>query len=308
MCKVLYNNELNGLELYFDNKPQPQILEKLKSLFFKWHTAKKCWYAKITDERKALAEKLSNGEQITEPTTKAPPQVQAKPQYQYNYCYNGIKDKDGKLFKASYDFNKVDLSIKVTGDSYRRLPQINGAEHQNDTDSMTDYYDYDRYIITPLHPDFLGVLAAYNKQTEHDAKVYERRNGELLEVKSDILEALRLAEQLAKENNKQITANTITARKQANTDERKQIERNSNIKMAKNWLENASPYQQGKAFQSGDWCIYTEEHRYAILFEATSKVSYDLIVISLITGERHEASGEYDSEQERQNAINKLNK
>lgn len=59
--KVLENKELNGLELYFNEKPESQIITALKQNGFRWHNVKKCWYNKISDEVLALVKQLSNG-------------------------------------------------------------------------------------------------------------------------------------------------------------------------------------------------------------------------------------------------------
>ena len=39
--KVLENKELNGLELYFNEKPESQIITALKQNGFRWHNVKK---------------------------------------------------------------------------------------------------------------------------------------------------------------------------------------------------------------------------------------------------------------------------
>lgn len=66
------NEELNGIELYFDNKPEQKVLENLKANKFRWSNYKKCWYSKQSDNTFKLAEQLTNNtnnnEAITEPT------------------------------------------------------------------------------------------------------------------------------------------------------------------------------------------------------------------------------------------------
>ena len=37
MCKVVLNNELNGVELYFTNKPSSDVLTNLKENKFRWN-------------------------------------------------------------------------------------------------------------------------------------------------------------------------------------------------------------------------------------------------------------------------------
>ena len=68
MTKINLNNDLNGIEIIFDAKPNGATLEGLKAYGFRWHNVKKLWYAKQTPERIAYAESISNGEPIAAPT------------------------------------------------------------------------------------------------------------------------------------------------------------------------------------------------------------------------------------------------
>ena len=55
--KVIKNAEKKGIELYFDNKPEQNIIDMLKANKFRWHNIKKCWYAK---ESLAILEVIEN--------------------------------------------------------------------------------------------------------------------------------------------------------------------------------------------------------------------------------------------------------
>ena len=58
---VNYNEERNGVELIFDEKPKQEILELLrKDHIFRWHQAKKLWYAKNTDRANEDAQTIMN--------------------------------------------------------------------------------------------------------------------------------------------------------------------------------------------------------------------------------------------------------
>ena len=46
-CKIIMNKAKQGEELYFDKKPNYEILKVLKQNGYKWHNQKKCWYRKI---------------------------------------------------------------------------------------------------------------------------------------------------------------------------------------------------------------------------------------------------------------------
>lgn len=49
--KITYNEEKNGIEVKFNNKPNQEVINNLKANGFRWHRVKKVWYAKQTDER-----------------------------------------------------------------------------------------------------------------------------------------------------------------------------------------------------------------------------------------------------------------
>ena len=68
MAAYAINNELNGIEITFDSKPAAAIIEALKASGYRWHRAKKLWYAKRTAERIALAKSVAEGQETTTAT------------------------------------------------------------------------------------------------------------------------------------------------------------------------------------------------------------------------------------------------
>lgn len=52
--EVRFNEEKNGIELYFSNKPDEEIRDTLKSNGFRWARYNKCWYCKDTEEKRNL--------------------------------------------------------------------------------------------------------------------------------------------------------------------------------------------------------------------------------------------------------------
>ena len=58
---------IKGIELYFDSKPTAAIIERLKAAFFRWHSGKKCWYAKANDNTERIAQELKNADRIQTP-------------------------------------------------------------------------------------------------------------------------------------------------------------------------------------------------------------------------------------------------
>ena len=63
MVSLVFNNELNGIELYFDKKPLQNIIDSLKNAGFRWHKLKKCWYAKQSEKALKIAQSIA-GEQV----------------------------------------------------------------------------------------------------------------------------------------------------------------------------------------------------------------------------------------------------
>ncbi|PLR72278.1 LPD29 domain-containing protein [Bacillus sp. UMB0728] len=61
------NEELNGIELYFNTKPQQSVLSELKSTGFRWSNFKKCWYTKQSEKAFQVANALTGSEEVAAP-------------------------------------------------------------------------------------------------------------------------------------------------------------------------------------------------------------------------------------------------
>lgn len=57
------NEEKNGVEIYFTDKPSEDVRNMMKASGFRWSKYNKCWYAKQSDKTLAIAKQLV-GEQI----------------------------------------------------------------------------------------------------------------------------------------------------------------------------------------------------------------------------------------------------
>jgi hypothetical protein len=55
------NHEHNGIELYFDSKPDQAILSTLKTSGWRWNGPQKCWYTKQTEKALELAKTIAEG-------------------------------------------------------------------------------------------------------------------------------------------------------------------------------------------------------------------------------------------------------
>lgn len=68
--KVVENKEQNGVELYFNAKPQASVLSMLKENGFRWNYKKSCWWSKVNEGSDKLLNALKKtsievGETIT---------------------------------------------------------------------------------------------------------------------------------------------------------------------------------------------------------------------------------------------------
>lgn len=73
------NEELNGIELYFNTKPDQNILTNLKTNGFRWSNFKKCWYTKQSENALHIANSITNNaEVLTLPTKETTKKAAAK--------------------------------------------------------------------------------------------------------------------------------------------------------------------------------------------------------------------------------------
>lgn len=58
ICKINLNQELNGIELLFDEKPSAETIASVKANGFRWSPKRKLWYAKQTSDRLTFAQNI----------------------------------------------------------------------------------------------------------------------------------------------------------------------------------------------------------------------------------------------------------
>lgn len=58
MNRYLFVPAYNGIELYFEEKPEESVREEMKSNGWRWHSAKKCWYTKNSPAAEEFAKKI----------------------------------------------------------------------------------------------------------------------------------------------------------------------------------------------------------------------------------------------------------
>lgn len=91
------------------------------------------------------------------------------------FFYNGIKGSDGKLQKCYFWESRGNFpegTITIYAKEYKRF-SAEVREHftvENNTDSMTDYFEEDRIRVNPSHPLYAQVKAALDKVEARKAK------------------------------------------------------------------------------------------------------------------------------------------
>ena len=66
MATMTLNKDKNGIELAFETRPDAATLDALKSAGFRWHNARRVWYAHQDAERVALAERITAAEAVAD--------------------------------------------------------------------------------------------------------------------------------------------------------------------------------------------------------------------------------------------------
>lgn len=94
------------------------------------------------------------------------------------FMWNGIK-VDGKLHRVFYSdgelTNHPSGTLTIYARDYGPLPRIEGLNVQNDSDSMTDYFETDRIRVMPGNRHYKAVLEALGMAKEHRDRMNAKR-------------------------------------------------------------------------------------------------------------------------------------
>lgn len=105
--KIENNTKMNGIEVYFEKKPEQKIIDGLKKNGFRWHNIKKCWYAPKTQERALLVSLIAKNtewtgcENISDMTQKEEKPKNKNLILEAGKIYGRGKEKDEKYFSDS---------------------------------------------------------------------------------------------------------------------------------------------------------------------------------------------------------------
>lgn len=148
---ITRNEEFNSLEITFDAKPSAAIREALKSLRFRWHSVKQCWYGYTTED---AARAAIDGK----PTEDKP----AKPE-----AFNKFGVKVGDLFYSSWGYEQTNVDffqvVALVGACSVRVRQV--SPKMIDEIGVSGMSSHRRYEIpTELLP---GHSSVFVKDTEN---------------------------------------------------------------------------------------------------------------------------------------------
>lgn len=140
--KIVLNEDKNGVEIYFNNKPSEDVRNNLKSNGFRWSKYNKCWYAKQNEDTLKFANSLTN---TTEEEIK---QISAE------YKEEKEKEIDNKL----NELNINDIESYVIDDNLSRRENENGFFRKNDINHAKEIQDY----LSSANNEVLSVLENCN--------------------------------------------------------------------------------------------------------------------------------------------------
>ena len=97
------------------------------------------------------------------------------------FFYNGIKGSDGKLQKCWYSDGKLigfpEGTLTIYAKEYCRFTAEvrDSFKVENDSDTMTDYFESDRIRVTPDHPLYRQVSFAWTLQKDKRDARFEKK-------------------------------------------------------------------------------------------------------------------------------------
>lgn len=165
-AKLVVNQECHGLELYFPEKPDEEILTQLKTARWRYHRAKKCWYAKQNDTNQEIAEQIAGGSIKADVAASA-----AEPFFPAYDRVNDIpicKSSDLSCWETHYGyFQDIQAYMEV------RVQQISIVDLRN---ALIPGRECERLVLQPHDPYSSGCLySGLNTFREVYEKFFVRR-------------------------------------------------------------------------------------------------------------------------------------
>lgn len=123
---ITTNAEHNGIEIVFAGKPSVHTRDGLKKLGFRWHNAKRLWYAKNTAERMELARALVSAAEYES-------QIQVEEQREKRPAYGKAATNKygvtvGDLFVCSWGWEQTNVNffqvVELVGAASVRIREV----------------------------------------------------------------------------------------------------------------------------------------------------------------------------------------
>lgn len=127
MTKLVLNEQLKGVEIYFEGKPSQEVRDNLKSNGFRYHGTKECWFAKQSEKTIAEAQKHVTILGESKPLTLVAPVVKIQKEVKNNTLlplWDRVQFVEGSIVSDRFKFvgsNYTGLSTKETAVLVRKL-------------------------------------------------------------------------------------------------------------------------------------------------------------------------------------------
>lgn len=224
MANVTINDEKNGIEVKFDNKPDSTVLDVLRNNGFHWSNKQKMWYAKQTPERMEIVNGISS---FTVKTKAEQPQkyslweMTRTDNIENNFEKYKIYDSKEIAaiirkhirarfpmckFSVTSDYQEINISLLVSPFA-KDSEEVKAIVHYvymfaesynyDNSDSMTDYFDVNFYGV--YENDILSYKYEQTEETVSTANISAafREEKAEYEKKKQEEEEKRLQERMA---------------------------------------------------------------------------------------------------------------
>ena len=220
MCKMLLNEKLNGVELYFENKPAQEVIDTLKENKFRWNRSKACWYAKQNENTLALANRLNDGSTVETATTVSNKETDfdlfeltnikniVKNQNVSKYDTKEIAKEVRTQLKKIFPFVKFSVTISRFSGGSEIYVTIKNSIFEKDSiylesvkkyaDALVNIYNY---CDSDPYADYYNTnFYFFGTKIDYDYEVIENNKFNIEKIKADfdIKEAKRIEEKEAK--------------------------------------------------------------------------------------------------------------
>lgn len=154
----IINKEFNGIEIKFTEKPTRAMLDKLKSMGFRWHNVKGVWFAKNTEERLAFAKAIADANDYTQlsifpSSAPVPAQTEKQTEKPKNKKVESIKEakrseKREKATKTEKTTEVIQLGFRF---NFGGVPSLEECKEKLDAEKKAHAGDDNAFVIDSLY-------------------------------------------------------------------------------------------------------------------------------------------------------------